>query len=105
VRVRRILSVLLEALGRPIGHGCWVDPMMRGSGDALGGEEVERLHKYRGSAQLGTTVVGKDGVSGTAAFSRGIVARSIYVSSGRHDASGRYDTSPLSTLNGWIESA
>jgi hypothetical protein len=63
VRVRRILSVLLEALGRPIGHGCWVDPMMRGSRDALGGEEVECLPKHRGSAQLGTTVVGKDGVS------------------------------------------
>jgi hypothetical protein len=61
--VRRILSVLLEALGRPIGHGCWVDPMMRGSGKASGGEKVERLPKHRGSAQFGTAVVGKDGVS------------------------------------------
>jgi hypothetical protein len=61
--VRRILSILLEALGRPIGHSCWVDPMMRGSGDALGGEKVERLPKHCGSAQLGSTVVGMDGVS------------------------------------------
>jgi hypothetical protein len=61
--VRRILSVLLEALGRPIGHNCWVDPIMRGSGNALGGEKGECLPKHRGSAQLGSTVVGKDGVS------------------------------------------
>ena len=44
VRVRRILSVLLEvleALGRPIGHGCWIEPLMLG-GNALGGTEEEK---------------------------------------------------------------
>jgi hypothetical protein len=63
--VRRILSVLLGALGRPIGHGCWVDPMMRGRGNPLGGVEVECLPERHDPAQLGTTVVGKDGLSAT----------------------------------------
>jgi hypothetical protein len=39
--VRRILSVLLEALGRPIGYGCWVDPTMRGRANTVGSVEVE----------------------------------------------------------------
>ena len=61
--MRGILSALLEALGRPIGHGCWVDPMMRGRGNASGGVDVECLPEHRNPAQLGTTVVGKVGVS------------------------------------------
>jgi hypothetical protein len=61
--VRRILSVLLEALGRPIGYGCWVDPTMRGRGNTVGSVEVECPPEHHDLAQLGTTVVGKDGVS------------------------------------------
>jgi hypothetical protein len=61
--VRRILSILSEALGRPIGHGCWVDPMMRGRGNTLGGVQEECPPEHRGPAKLGTKVVGKDGVS------------------------------------------
>jgi len=61
--VRGILSFLLEALGRPIGHGCWVYPMMRGRGNTSGGVDVECLPEHRNPAQLGTTVVGKVGVS------------------------------------------
>jgi hypothetical protein len=61
--VRRILSVLLEALRRPIGHGCWVDPTTRGRGHTLGSVQAECPPEYRDPAQLGTTVVGKDGVS------------------------------------------
>jgi hypothetical protein len=61
--VRRILSVLSEASGRPIGHGCWVDPMMRGSGNTLGSMEAECLPEHHDPARLGTTVVEKDGVS------------------------------------------
>jgi hypothetical protein len=38
--VRRILSVFSEALGRPIGHGCWVDPMMGGRANTLGDVEA-----------------------------------------------------------------
>lgn len=45
--MRGILSALLEALGRPIGHGCWVDPMMRGRGNASGDVEVEYLPQHR----------------------------------------------------------
>jgi hypothetical protein len=63
--VRRILLVLLGALGRPIGHGCWVDPMVRGRGNTLGGVEVECPPEHHDPAQLGTTVVGKDGLSAT----------------------------------------
>ena len=54
--MRRISSVLSEALGRPIGHGCWVEPMVLGSAGA------GCLAKHHDPAQLGTTVVGKDGV-------------------------------------------
>ena len=63
--MRRILSVLLEALGRPIGQGSWVDPMMRGRGNTLEGVEVECLPEHHDPAQLGTTVEGKDGLSAT----------------------------------------
>jgi hypothetical protein len=61
--VRRILSILLEALGRPIGHGCWVDPMMPGRGHTSGGVQEERPPKHRDPAQICTTVVGKDSVN------------------------------------------
>ena len=63
--MRRILSVLLGALGRPIGHGCWVDPMVQGRGNTLGGVEVECLPERHDPARPGTTVVGKDGPSAT----------------------------------------
>jgi hypothetical protein len=59
--VRRILSVLSEALGRPIGQGCWVDPMVLGSANTVGSAEAGSLAKHHGPAQLGTTMVGKDG--------------------------------------------
>jgi hypothetical protein len=61
--VRRILSVLLEALGRPIGYGCWVDPTMRGRANTVGSVEVECPPEHHDLAQLGRTVIGKDGVS------------------------------------------
>ena len=61
--MRRILSVLSEALGRPIGHGCWVDPMMRGIGNTLWGVQEEYPPEHRGPAKLGTKVVGKESVS------------------------------------------
>ena len=61
--MRRILSVLLEALGRPIGYGCWVDPTMRGRANTVGSVEVECPPEHHDLAQLGRTVVGKDGVS------------------------------------------
>jgi hypothetical protein len=60
--VRRISSVLSEALGRPIGPGCWVDPMMGGSANTVGSVEAQCPPKHHDPAQLGTTVVGKDGV-------------------------------------------
>jgi len=50
-------------LGRPIGYGCWVDPTMRGRGNTVGSVEVECPPEHHDLAQLGTTVVGKDGVS------------------------------------------
>ena len=61
--MRRILSVLLEALGHPIGYGCWVDPTMRGRANTVGSVEVECPPEHYDLAQLGRTVVGKDGVS------------------------------------------
>jgi hypothetical protein len=65
--VRRILSVLSEALGRPIGHGCWVYPTMGGSTNTVGRVEAEcppkRLPKHHDPAQLGTTAIRKDVVS------------------------------------------
>jgi hypothetical protein len=48
--VRRILPNLLEALGRPIGGGSWVDPMMGGRENTSGGVQEERLPKYRDPA-------------------------------------------------------
>jgi hypothetical protein len=56
--VRRILSVLSEALGRPIGQECWVDPMMGGRANTLGDVEAEDPPEHHDPAQLGTTVVG-----------------------------------------------
>jgi len=56
--VRRISSVLLEALGRPIGQGCWVDPMMGGRANTLGDVEAECPPEHHDRARLGTTVVG-----------------------------------------------
>jgi hypothetical protein len=56
--VRRILSVFSEALGRPIGHGCWVDPMMGGRANTLGDVEAGCPPEHHDPAQLGTTVVG-----------------------------------------------
>jgi len=56
--VRGVLSALLAALGRPIGHGCWVDPMMRGRGDTSGG-----VPERRDPARLGVRNVGEDGAS------------------------------------------
>ena len=53
----RILSVLSEALGRPIGHGCWVDPMTGGRANTLGDVEAECPPEHHDPAQLGTTVV------------------------------------------------
>ena len=63
--MRRILSVLLGALGRTIGHGCWVDPMTRGRGNTFGGVEVECLPEHHDPARPGTTLVGEDGPSAT----------------------------------------
>ena len=61
--MRRILSVLAEALGRPIGHGCWVDPMMGGSAKSPGRVEAECPPEHHDPARPGTTLVGKDVVS------------------------------------------
>ena len=55
--MRRILSVLSEALGRPIGQGCWVDPMMGGRANTLGDVEAACPHEHHDRARLGTTVV------------------------------------------------
>ena len=55
--MRRILSVLSEALGRPIGQGCWVDPMMGGSGNTVGHVEAECPPEHHDPARLGTTRV------------------------------------------------
>ncbi len=61
--VRRILSVLSEALGRPIGHGCWVDPTMGGGANTAGRVEAECPSEYRDPARLGTAAIGEDGAS------------------------------------------
>ena len=68
--MRRISSILLEALGRPIGHGCWVDPMVLVRANTLGSVEAECLAKHHDPAQLGTTMVGKVG-----GVHRGLLAR------------------------------
>ena len=56
--MRRILSVLSEALERPSGQGCWVDPMMGGRANTVGSVEAECPPEHHDPAQLGTTVVG-----------------------------------------------
>jgi hypothetical protein len=58
--VRRILlSVLLvEASGRPIGQGCWVDPMLGGRANTLGDVEAECPPEHHVLARLGRRVVG-----------------------------------------------
>ena len=61
--MRRILSVLSKALGRPIGHGCWVDPTMGGSANTLGRVEAECPPEHHDPARPGTTLLGKDVVS------------------------------------------
>ena len=52
----RILSVLSAALGRPIGHGCRVDPVTGGRANALGDVEAECPTEHRDPVQLGTMV-------------------------------------------------
>ena len=54
----RILSVLSEALGRSIGHGCRVDPMRAGRADALGDVQAGCPPEHHDPGQLGTMVVG-----------------------------------------------
>ena len=61
--MRRIVSVLLEALGRPIGHGCRVDPMVGRRANKVGDVEAECPPERHDSARLGTMVVGNDGAS------------------------------------------
>jgi hypothetical protein len=61
--VRGVLPDLLEALGRPIRHVCWVDPVMRGKGNTIGGVQEEHLPKRRDPVQLDATIVGEDGSS------------------------------------------
>jgi hypothetical protein len=61
--VRGVLPDLLAALGRPIGHGCWVNPVMRGKGNTIGGVQEEHLPKLRDPVQLDATIVGEDGAS------------------------------------------
>ena len=56
--MRRILSVLSEALGRPIVQGRWVDPMMGGRANTLGDVEAECPPEHHDPAQLGRRVVG-----------------------------------------------
>ena len=40
--MRRVLSVLLVALGRPISRGCWIEPPMQATNGFGGLEGVER---------------------------------------------------------------
>jgi hypothetical protein len=41
--MRRVLSVLLVALGRPIiGRGCWIEPLMQATNGLGDVEELER---------------------------------------------------------------
>ena len=41
--MRRALSVLLMALGRPISRGCWIEPLMQATNSVGGVHKVERV--------------------------------------------------------------
>ena len=40
--MRRALSLLLVALGRPISRGCWIEPLMQATNSVGGVHKVER---------------------------------------------------------------